>query len=193
MRGIVSLLAVLVLVTSAGARNAIIGARAAVGVCGAMGELRETANFGMRGEFGVRLTPAPGTSPELEVLLIGGYTMFSSSHSTKPDITFISGGAEFRLNVQPRSASYLYLIGGGGYARTTRSSFDIIRNPQSGDQVIRTAPERIENNPYLTAGAGMVVMSRPNLSVFLELRVVNVFGTIVKNYTYVPLTLGVGL
>lgn len=193
MRGIVSFLAVVVLASTVAARNPVFGVRAGGGVSGATGEVSETANVGLHGELGVRITPAPVSSSELELLLVGSFHTFSASKSTVPDLQFISGGAELRLNIQPQSSSYLYLIGGGGYSYVTRSAFTLEKIATNGSTVLRDVPERTETDPFLTAGAGMVLVSRPSMQLFVELRVVNVFGTIVKNYTFVPLTVGIGL
>ena len=193
VRGIISLLAIAMLASSVSARNPVFGARGGGGVDGTTGEVRETANVGFHGELGLRLTPAPVSSSEFELLLLGGYYLFSSSQATVPDLQFVSGGAEFRLNVQPQSKSYLYLIGGGGYSRVTRKAFTLEKIARDGSTVLRDVPDRTETDPYLTAGAGMVLVSRPGFELFVELRAVNVFGTIVKNYTFVPLTVGIGL
>ncbi|MCB2201318.1 porin family protein [bacterium] len=193
MRGIFSLLAVVVLASTVAARNPVFGVRAGAGVSGATGEVSETANVGFHGELGVRITPAPVSSSELDLLLVGSFDTFSASKSTVPDLQFMSGGAELRLNIQPQSTSYFYLIGGGGFSYVTRKAFTLEKIATDGSIVFRDVPERTETDPYLTAGAGMVLVSRPGMRLFIELRVVNVFGTIVKNYTFVPLTVGIGL
>ncbi|MDX9858121.1 MAG: hypothetical protein RBT76_10035 [candidate division Zixibacteria bacterium] len=194
MRILISvLISLLILAASAHSRHPIVGARAAGGFGSASGELLGTADFGACAELGLRLTPAPVSSRELDVLLVGSLGGFAATASTKPDVRLLSAGAHLRLNLRPQSAPHLYLIGGGGFTHVSRSAYDLERRSASGDIVVRAVGERTETGPYLTAGAGIVVFSRPNVHVFIEARVVNVSGSIVKNYTYIPFMLGVGL
>ncbi|MBD3404170.1 outer membrane beta-barrel protein [candidate division GN15 bacterium] len=191
MRGSVSLLIVLFLAAPAVAQQSPVGLEIGGGLDGALGETGESANFGVHGSLSLRVKPAPISSKELDLFASIDYVAFSASRSTNPDLRFILAGFEARLRLLSGQPSGLYVIGGGGYAHTTRKAFDRERPVAAGTTLVRTVPERTENNLFMTAGIGLIVTGNPSRFLFVEARLTNIFGTAVKNYTFVPLTVGI--
>jgi hypothetical protein len=194
MRGIVVLLVLALLSAApvpAQTRQSSIGVQVSAGLSGATGELADGTDIGAAGQLGIRFKPAPNTSPELDLALIGGLHHFPASQDTSQDINIVLAGLEARLEMNAYSQTKWYLIGGGGFARAELGEYVVHDAVGGGDTVARTIPSRTENNTYITVGAGVEFGGSKKVRFFIEGRVLNVFGTIIKNYTMVPAMIGI--
>lgn len=158
------------------------GAMVGMGSSVAISDLSECSDMPILLTAGFRFQPAPVSSPELDMLMTGGFFSFPSSETDCRDYRFLTIGLSARLRLGRPGTSAFYLTGGGGWARTTYGEFRV------NDQLIG---ESTENNPYLQAGGGVSLPLTSALDMFIELRVQNVFGTQVKNLTFVPVLAGV--
>ena len=160
------------------------------GAAVSIGDLSDIASFEPIGQLGISFKPAPVSSPELEIITVFRYSLYTSDNDNHGDIRFLTAGLEARLLLSRPGTSGPYITIGGGYAHTTIEEYTY--RQQIGPDNIRelVIPERIEHNPYLTPGLGYEFGKDGGMRFYIEGRLVNVFGTKVKNLTYIPLTLG---
>jgi hypothetical protein len=153
------------------------------GVHQAIGELREQVKTGYGGSAGLGLLPGSHSTGNIELVLRGQYDFFPSNSLHGPNISFVSGGLELKLNHVDDQSIIYYLLLGTGYSHTEWSSYQ-----SAGTEI----PETAKNNPYLSPGMGME-FTKQTLSPFVQVRLVLVSGQRIGNYYFVRAFLGIKL
>ncbi len=161
------------------------------GVAASVGDLSHRAPFGFMGKAGFGIKPAPISSPELELLIVGQVHFFPTNKDNYSDLSFILAGLETRLHLYPTGMNGFYVTISGGYAytRIEEQTYEL----RLGSMVLekKNIPEIIEHNPYLSPGFGYEFGSKSGLRFFVEGRFTYIFGTYIKNITYLPFSLGI--
>jgi hypothetical protein len=176
--------------TAADGQTSRIGFTAGGGIGNAFGELAELANPGYHAVVGIRLQPSQ-SAPDIAFVPTAGWHTFRAENDDSPDVTFITAGLELRLCARSAPSTRVYLIGGGGYAKTTVDEYNRFVRVSAPIDRLELVPELDEDNYYLSAGVGVLVGKPGKLNGFIEIRAANVFGTRIKNYTFVPILVGV--
>jgi hypothetical protein len=145
-----------------------------------VGELGHRSDLGYLGRGSVAVMPAPASAPTLRFLAELGYSRFPSGVTTGGDFAFAMVGGGLKLSFDTHPDSKLYLSARTGYAYTKMGDGETTPGTRLRGNGF------VEHNPYLAFGLG--VDSR---SFFAEAGLTNVFGTRIKNYTFIPVTLGV--
>lgn len=148
------------------------------------GALNDGSALGYAGTAGIAFRPALGSSPEINVILRTTYYKFPSSTDESGDVSFAAGGVELQLDRALNGAPNIFLVGGGGVARTEVDPHTYISFATGVNGVQVTRPGYRENNPYMTAGIGLQTSM-----LVLEARLTNAFGTRTKNLTWFTLML----
>ncbi|MFZ5980974.1 MAG: hypothetical protein ACOYVF_10125 [Candidatus Zixiibacteriota bacterium] len=160
------------------------------GAAVSIGDLADIASFAPLGQIGISIKPAPVSSPELELITVFRYSRYVSEDDFHGDIQFLMVGLEARLLLARPGTSGPYISIGGGYSRTKSDEYLYRRQIGPDNFNERVIPELIEHNPYISPGLGYDFGKSNGLRFYLEGRLVNVFGTRIKNLTFFPLTFG---
>jgi hypothetical protein len=156
-----------------------------------VGDLSEQAPYGYQGKVGFGFKPSPQNSPELEVITCLQYSFFPAQEDIYGDILFLLAGLDFKLRLHPPDEKGLYVTVGGGYAytRIDERTFPVYLGTSLISE--RTVPERTENNTYFAPGIGYEFGKAWGIEFYFEGRLLNVFGTYIKNNIMLPLSFGV--
>jgi len=160
------------------------------GAAVSIGNLSDVASYAPIGQLGISFKPAPVSSPELEIITIFRYSQYSTDEDNFGNIRFLTAGLEARLLLSRPGTSGPYITIGGGYAHTTIEEYTYRQQIGPDNFSERVIPERIEHNPYLVPGLGYEFGKDGGMRFYIEGRLVNVFGTQIKNLTFMPFTLG---
>ena len=142
--------------------------------------LADQTNSGYTGTLGVGIIPTFLSSGDIEIVLRGQYDRLSGASSTRPDISFMSVGLDWKLNLAPRRSTNWYLIAGGGFTRTAWHEFE-----NNG----RTIPQITESHLYGAGGMGIEFV-RKSASPYIEARLANVTGPRMGNYYFFRIMAG---
>ena len=146
----------------------------------AVGKLAEQAEFGFGGNGALLVRPAPASSAELALLARLGYSHFPAEQDTDGDLSFITAGIGIKLDGIFSNYQGVFVVAEGGYAHTSIGARSA-DSPSNGAH-----PDITEHNPYASLGVGLETGK-----LVMQVRLVNVFGTYYKNYTWVPISIGV--
>jgi len=138
-------------------------------------DLSQRADIGFGGSGVLAVRPAPESSPELALELHLAYDVFGSARDEEGDVSFLLTGVGLRLDHMSAGRPGLFITIRGGLASVS-----------VGEDTGAGRPELTESDPYAAVGVGF-----ESRRFFVQAQVVNVFGTFIKNYTWLPVTAGV--
>jgi hypothetical protein len=151
------------------------------GMSATFGTLGEQSNLGYNASAGIGVGTSPVVSSQVQLALRIGYAAFPSIDAAQRDISFVSAGLNLKVSQAISRRPNVYVIGGGGYARTR------VEDAYDSEGRLLSAGFR-ETNPYLSLGMGL-----ESGWFVIEAQLTNVFGTRIKNYVWMPVTLGIKL
>lgn len=134
------------------------------GIAATAGTLGHQSDIGYSGAFGFEFKPDPTSSPELELVVRGGWQKFSTD--TEYDYTIKSAELDIKLNYAFGRSPNLFVIGGGGLAEV-----------EAGFK---------ETSPIASLGIGI-----ERGSLLLTARASRVFGDHFKEMTFFPIMIGI--
>ena len=145
------------------ARAGNIGIVLSGGAAFTSGSLGHKSDLGYTGSLSIAVRPDPTNSPELALLGRVGWTSFSTD--INQDFVVITGEIDIKLDGVLSRSPNMYLVGGGGLAKT-EFGFN-------------------ETSPFVSVGVGI---EKGHL--VLESRLVRLFGERIQETTFFPVTLG---
>ena len=151
------------------------------GMSATFGTLGEESNLGYNGSVGIGVGASPVVSSQVQLILRLGYAAFPAIDAAQNDVSFLTAGLNLKVGRAISRSPNLYVIGGGGYARTR------VEDAYDSEGRLLSGGFR-ETNPYLSLGIGL-----ESGWFVIEAQITDVFGTRVKNYVWMPVTLGIKL
>lgn len=141
----------------------IVGVVLSGGAALTSGSLGHKSDLGYTGTFSIAVKPDPTSSPELSLLVRLGWTSFPTD--TGEDFVIITGELDLKLDGVLSRSPNMYLVGGGGLAKTDFAF--------------------TETSPFLSVGIGL-----ESGHLVLESRLVRLFGEQIQETTFFPVTIG---
>ena len=153
------------------------------GACLPVSNLADQTKAGYSGTLAVGFIPTFLSSGDIEVVLRGQYDLLPTASNRRPDVSFMSVGVDWKLNLDPRQPTNVYFVVGGGFTHTIWHEVD--------KEDFRV-PEFTQNHLYGSGGLGIEFL-RKGVSPWVEFRLANVTGERMGNYYFFRLSAGLKL